>query len=91
MSLFPLNNLDIAPSFGGLLRAPLPATTFAIDSVSESFLSLCIFSKKFFSTYRSNFVSFLVFAGAAVSFTATISSFETVAKREAILNPVPKQ
>ena len=38
-----------------------------------------------------NFATFLVFVGAAASFTATMSSFETVAKREAILNPVPKQ
>ena len=42
-------------------------------------------------TDKPNFVCFLVFVGAAVSFTAKISSFETVAKREAILNPVPKQ
>ena len=34
---------------------------------------------------KSNFVSFLVFVGAAASFTAKISFFETVAKREAIL------
>ena len=40
---------------------------------------------------KPNFATFLVFVGAAASFTATISSFETVAKREAILNPVPKQ
>ena len=40
---------------------------------------------------KPNFVSFLVFFGAAASVTAKISSFETVAKREAILNPVPKQ
>ena len=39
---------------------------------------------------KPNFVSFLVFVGAAASFTAKISSFETVAKQEAILNPVPK-
>ena len=38
---------------------------------------------------KPNFVSFLVFVGAAASFTAKISPFETVAKREAILNPVP--
>ena len=40
---------------------------------------------------KPNFVSFLVFVGAADSFTAKISYFETVAKRKAILNPVPKQ
>jgi len=42
---------------------------------------------------KLNFVSFLVFVGADASFTAKISSFETVAKRKAILNvnPVPKQ
>ena len=56
----------------------------------------CKFRKKCFF-YRSvnadkpNFVSFLVFVGAAASFTPKMSSFETVAKREAILNPVPKQ
>ena len=40
---------------------------------------------------KPKFVSSLVFVGAAALFTAKISSFETVAKREAILNPVPKQ
>ena len=35
------------------------------------------------NTDKPNFVSFLVFVGAAASFTAKISSFETVAKREA--------
>ena len=39
---------------------------------------------------KPNFVPLLVFVGAAASFTAKISPFETVAKREAILNPVPK-
>ena len=43
------------------------------------------------NTEKPNFVSFLVFAGATASFTAKILSFETVAKREAILNPVAKQ
>ena len=50
--------------------------------------------KKFYqpaNTDKPNFVCFLVFVGAAVSFPAKISSFETVAKRQAILNPVPKQ
>ena len=52
----------------------------------------CIFIKKIFS-YRPvnadkpNFVSLLVIAGAAASFTSKILSFETVAKRGAILNP----
>ena len=32
---------------------------------------------------QAKFFSFLVFVGAAASFTAKISSFETVAKREA--------
>ena len=40
---------------------------------------------------KPNFVSFLVFVGAAASFTAKISPFETVVKQEAILIPVPKQ
>ena len=40
---------------------------------------------------KSNVVSFLVFVGAAASFTAKISFFETVVKREDILNPVPTQ
>ena len=40
---------------------------------------------------KPNFVSFLVFVEAAASFTAKISSYETVGKREAILNPAPKQ
>ena len=43
------------------------------------------------NTDKPNFVSFLVFVGAAASFIAKISSFENVLKREAILNPVPKQ
>ena len=48
----------------------------------------CKFSKNFFfywpvNTDKPNFVSLLVFVGAAASFTAKISSFETVAKREA--------
>ena len=38
-----------------------------------------------------NFVSFLVFVGTAASFTTKIASFETVAKQDTILNPVPKQ
>ena len=43
-------------------------------------------------TDKPNFVSFLVDVGAAASnFTAEISSFETIMKREAILIPVPKQ
>ena len=36
------------------------------------------------------YIQRLVFVGAAASFTAKISSFKTVAKRKAILNPVPK-
>ena len=56
----------------------------------------CKISKKVFfyrpvNANKPNFVSFLVFVGAAVSSTAKISSFETVSKREAILNPVLKQ
>ena len=43
------------------------------------------------NTDKPNFVSFLVFVGAAASFIANILSFETVAKREAILNFVQKQ
>ena len=42
------------------------------------------------NTNKSNFVSFLVFVGAAASFTAKISFFETVAKREVILWSRPK-
>ena len=54
------------------------------------------FSKiKFFyrpvNTDKPNFVCSLVFVGVALSFTAKISSSETVAKHEAILNAVPKQ
>ena len=47
----------------------------------------------FFSTDtdKPNLVSFLVFVGVGASFIAKISSFENVAKREAVLNPVPKQ
>ena len=56
----------------------------------------CQFSDKFFFYRAVNsdkpiFVSFLVFFGVAASVTAKISSFETVAKREAILNPIAKQ
>ena len=56
----------------------------------------CIFSEKIFfyrpvNADKPNFVSFFVFAGTAASFTAKISSLETVAKREAIWNPVSKQ
>ena len=40
---------------------------------------------------KPDFVSFLVFVAAAAKFTAKILSFETVAKRQAILSPVPKQ
>ena len=60
----------------------------------DHFLRFCCkFNKNFFfcRPVTPNFVSFLVFVGAAASFTAKISSFETVAKREAILNLVPKQ
>ena len=56
----------------------------------------CKFSEKIFfhrpvNSDKPNFVSYLVFFGTATSVTAKISSFETVAKREAILNPVAKQ
>ena len=56
----------------------------------------CKFSKKFIfylpvSAEKPDFVSLFVFVAAAASFTAKILSFETLAKREAILNPVPKQ
>ena len=52
----------------------------------------CKFSTRIFfyqpvNTDKPNFVSFLVFIGAAASFKAKISYFETVAKREANLNP----
>ena len=40
---------------------------------------------------KPDFFSFLVFFGAAASVTAKILFFETVAKREAILNLVSKQ
>ena len=56
----------------------------------------CKFSEKIFFYQAVNsdkpiFVSFLVIFGVTASVTAKISSFETVAKREAILNPVAKQ
>ena len=41
------------------------------------------------NTNKPNFVSLLVFVGTAASFTAKISSFKTVAKQEATLNPIP--
>ena len=52
----------------------------------------CIFIKKIFSyrpvnANKPNFVSLLIIAGAAASFTSKILSLETVAKRGAILNP----
>ena len=50
-----------------------------------------LFFYRLVNTNKPNFVSFLLFVGAAALFTAKISSFETVANREAILNPVPKQ
>ena len=37
---------------------------------------------------KPNFVPFLVFVVAATSLTTKISSFKTVVKREAILNPM---
>ena len=43
------------------------------------------------NTDKPHFVSFLVFEGAAASFTAKILSFKTAATRQAILNHVPKQ
>ena len=39
---------------------------------------------------RQNFVSFLVFVGAAASFAARISSFETVAKKRSRCESHPK-
>ena len=54
-------------------------------------------SVRYFFFYRPvnadklNFVSFLVFGGVAASVTAKISSYETVGKREALFNPVPKE
>ena len=59
------------------------------DFVANSERSLFFYRP--LNTNKPNFVSFLVFLGAAALFSAKISSFETVAKREAILNPVPKQ
>ena len=61
------------------------------------FLRFCRkFSEEIFfyrplNSNKPNFVSFLVFFGAAASVTTKISSFETIVKREAIFNPVPKQ
>ena len=43
------------------------------------------------NTDKPDFVSFLVFEGAAASFTAKMLPLETVATRQAILSPVPKQ
>ena len=56
----------------------------------------CKFSKKIFfywsvNANKPNFFPFLVFFVAAASLTTKISSFKTVVKREAILNPIPKQ
>ena len=67
----------------------------AIDCVSGitfyDFLANSVRTDIFFywpvNVVKPNFVSFLVFVGAAASFIAKISSFETVAKREAILDP----
>ena len=68
----------------------------SIDSVSGIiFYDLVANSVRIFFFYRPvntdkpDFVSFLVFVGAAASFTAKILSFEN-AKQEAILNTVPK-
>ena len=72
-------------------------STFQLTVFGDHFSWFCCkLSTKFFfyrpvNTDKPKFVSFLVFAGAAASFTAKILSFETVAKREAILNPFPKQ
>ena len=71
----------------------------SIDSVSGTIFKILfqIQPENFFLTtsnhQQAKFCLFLgiKFVGAAPSFTAKISSFETVAKREAILNPVPKQ
>ena len=57
---------------------------------------ILLISKKIFfyrqvNIDKPNFLFFLVFVGAAASFTTKISSFETVVKQEAILNPIPKQ
>ena len=56
------------------------------------FLQIQILENFFYrpvNTNKPNFVSLLVFVGTAASFTAKISFFKTVAKREAILNPIP--
>ena len=60
----------------------------AIDSVSGiifyDFVEIQweIFFYRPVNADKPNFVSFLIFLGTAVSFTAKMSSFETVAKRE---------
>ena len=61
---------------------------FQLTMFWRSFFTICCkFSKKIFF-YRSvnsdkpNFVSFLVFVGAAASFTAKISFFETVVSKD---------
>ena len=73
-----------------------PYSSVSIFHFILNFVLCDKFSKKFFfhrpvKADKPNFVSFLVFVGAAASFIAKILSFETIAKREAILNPVPKQ
>ena len=89
---------------GGLLtferhckRLHLEFVYVSIDGVSAiifyNFVANSV--RKFFfwpvNTDKWNFVSFLVFVVAAALFTTKISSFKTVAKWDAIFNPVPKQ
>ena len=79
---------------GHLVRVCL---RFNCQCFGDHFLWFCCkFSKKFIfylpvNAEKPDFVSLFVFVAAAASFTAKILSFETLAKREAILNPDSKQ
>ena len=66
---------------------------FQLTLFWDFFTIFCKFSEKVFfyqpvNTNKPNFVSLLVFVGIAALFTAKISSFKTVMKQEAILNPI---
>ena len=73
------------PLVKSLITFQLTIYDFVANSVRSFFFYRPV------NTNKSNFVSFLVFVGAAASFTAKISFFETIAKREAILWSRPKR
>ena len=95
-SIYQINSIKIKKELFVHKTRHLEFVYVSIDSQFQRpfFMILLQIQKIFFyrpvNTDKPNFVSFLVLFSTAALFTAKISSFKTVAKQEAILNPFPK-